>query len=45
MHTGQLEDIKNRTKVMKRVAYGYRHIAHFFLKIRPPIPATGEEIG
>jgi transposase len=34
MHTGQLEGISNRIKVMKRMAYGYRDSACFFLKIR-----------
>lgn len=34
MHTGQLEDINNRIKVMKRMAYGYRDRAYFFLKIK-----------
>ncbi|AXA89958.1 transposase [Massilia sp. YMA4] len=27
MHTGQLEGINNRIKVMKRMAYGYRDSA------------------
>lgn len=34
MHTGQLEGINNRIKVMKRIAYGYRDSALFFLKIK-----------
>jgi transposase len=34
MHTGQLEGINNRIKVMKRMAYGYRDSAFFFLTIR-----------
>jgi transposase len=34
MHTGQLEGINNRIKVMKRMAYGYRDSEFFFLKIR-----------
>jgi transposase len=34
MHTGQLEGINNRIKVMKRMAYGYRDTAFFFMKIK-----------
>lgn len=34
MHTGQLEGINNRIKVMKRMAYGYRDSDFFFLKIK-----------
>ncbi len=34
MHTGQLEGINNRIKVMKRMAYGYRDGAYFFLKAK-----------
>ena len=37
MHTGQLEGINNRIKVMKRMAYGYRDSA-FFLKIKAAYP-------
>jgi transposase len=33
-HTGQLEGINNRIKVMKRMAYGYRDSAFFLLTIR-----------
>lgn len=40
MHTGQLEGINNRIKVMKRMAYGYRDSAYFFLKIRAAFPGN-----
>ena len=38
MHTGQLEGINNRIKVIKRMAYGYRDTDYFFLKIRTAFP-------
>lgn len=38
MHTGQLEGINNRIKVIKRMAYGYRNLDYFFLKIRATFP-------
>lgn len=40
MHTGQLEGINNRIKVMKRIAYGYRDSAFFFLKIKTAFPGN-----
>lgn len=40
MHTGQLEGINNRIKVMKRMAYGYRDSAYFFMKIRAAFPGN-----
>lgn len=40
MHTGQLEGINNRIKVIKRMAYGYRDCAYFFLKIRAAFPGN-----
>lgn len=40
MHTGQLDGINNRTKVMKRMAYGYRDGAYFFLKIKAAYPGN-----
>ena len=40
MHTGQLEGINNRIKVMKRMAYGYRDSAYFFLKIKAAFPGN-----
>jgi transposase len=38
LHTSVLEGIKNKIKVMKRMAYGYRDDAYFFLKIRDAFP-------
>lgn len=40
MHTGQLEGINNRIKVMKRMAYGYRDSNYFFLKIKAAFPGN-----
>lgn len=40
MHTGQLEGINNRIKVMKRMAYGYRDSSYFFLKIKAAFPGN-----
>lgn len=40
MHSGQLEGINNRIKVMKRMAYGYRDRDYFFLKIRAAFPGN-----
>jgi transposase len=34
IHTGVLEGINNKIKVIKRVAYGYRDDDYFFLKVR-----------
>jgi len=34
IHTGVLEGINNKVKVIKRVAYGFRDFDYFFLKIR-----------
>jgi len=41
MHTGLLEGVNNRIKVIKRVAYGYRDDAYFFLKTRAAFPGLG----
>lgn len=41
MHTGIAEGINNRIKVIKRIAYGYRDDAYFFLKIRAAFPGVG----
>lgn len=41
MHTGLVEGINNRIKVIKRIAYGYRDDAYFFLKIRSAFPGVG----
>lgn len=40
MHTGQLEGINNRIKVIKRMAYGYRDNDYFFLKIKAAFPGN-----
>lgn len=40
MHTGQLEGINNRIKVIKRMAYGYRDTDYFFLKIKDAFPGN-----
>ena len=40
MHTGQLEGINNRIKVIKRMAYGYRDSNYFFLKIKAAFPGN-----
>lgn len=38
LHTSVLEGINNRIKVIKRMAYGYRDSAYFFLKIKAAFP-------
>lgn len=38
LHTSLLEGINNKIKVLKRVAYGFRDDAYFFLKIRAAFP-------
>ena len=38
LNTSILEGINNRIKVIKRMAYGYRDDAYFFLKIRAAFP-------
>ena len=38
MNTSVLEGMNNRIKVIKRMAYGYRDTAYFFLKIRAAFP-------
>lgn len=40
LHTGLLEGINNKIKVLKRIAYGYRDEAYFFLKIRAAFPGN-----
>lgn len=40
MHTGQLEGINNRIKVIKRMAYGYRDSEFFFMKIKNDFPGN-----
>ena len=41
MGTNLVEGINNRIKVIKRVAYGFRDDAYFFLKIRAAFPGLG----
>ncbi|EHF08508.1 hypothetical protein HMPREF1030_05905 [Pseudomonas aeruginosa] len=43
MHTGQLEGINNRIKVIKRMSYGYRDSEFFFMKIKAESPVFREE--
>jgi len=38
LNTGFLEGINNKIKVLKRMAYGFRDHAYFFLKIRAAFP-------
>jgi len=38
LHTSLLEGINNKIKVIKRIAYGFRDDAYFFLKIRAAFP-------
>lgn len=38
LSTSVLEGVNNRIKVIKRMAYGYRDIDYFFLKIRAAFP-------
>ena len=38
LHTGILEGINNKIKVIKRMAYGFRDHDYFFLKIRAAFP-------
>lgn len=38
LHTGLLEGMNNKIKVLKRMAYGYRDVHYFFLKIRAAFP-------
>jgi len=40
MHTGQLEGINNRIKVIKQIAYGYRDSEFFFMKIKNNFPGN-----
>lgn len=40
IHTGILEGINNKVKVIKRVAYGFRDQDYFFLKIRAHFTGT-----
>ena len=38
LHTSGLEGINNKIKVLKRMAYGYRDMEYFFLKIKAAFP-------
>ncbi len=38
LSTGLLEGMNNKIKVIKRMAYGFRDDAYFFLKIRAAFP-------
>lgn len=38
LNTSVLEGMNNRIKVIKRMAYGYRDTAYFFLKIKVAFP-------
>ena len=40
LNTSVLEGINNKIKVLKRIAYGYRDHAYFFLKIRAAFPGN-----
>lgn len=40
LHTGVLEGINNKIKVIKRMAYGFRDDDYFFLKIRAAFPGN-----
>lgn len=40
MHTGQLEGINNKIKLIKRQAFGYRDAQYFFLKIKAAFPGN-----
>jgi len=41
LNTSVLEGINNKIKVIKRMAYGFRDDAYFFLKIRAAFPGHG----
>jgi transposase len=41
LHTGLIEGVNNRIKVIKRMAYGYRDEEYFYLKIRHAFPGNG----
>ena len=40
IHTGRLEGINNKIKVIKRMAYGFRDDAYFILKIKGAFPGN-----
>jgi transposase len=39
--TNLIEGINNKIRAIKRMAYGFRDDAHFFLKIRAALPGVG----
>lgn len=41
MNSSILEGVNNRIKVLKRMAYGFRDAAYFFLKIKDAFPGKG----
>jgi len=41
LHTGLLEGMNNKIKVIKRMAYGFRDDEYFFLRIRAAFPGNG----
>ena len=43
LNTSVLEGMNNKIKVMKRMAYGYRDNAYFFLKIKAAFPVKRDE--
>lgn len=43
LHSGFLEGINNKIKVIKRIAHGVPDDAYFFLKIRAAFPVTPDE--
>ena len=40
LHTSVLEGVNNKIKVIKRMAYGFRDSAYFFLKIKAAFPGN-----
>ncbi len=38
IHTSKLEGVNNKIKVLKRVAYGYRDLEYFALKVKQAFP-------
>jgi len=40
MNTSVVEGINNKAKVIKRVAYGYRDMEYYFLRLRGMIPGV-----
>ena len=40
MHTGQLEGINNKIKLIKHQTFGYRDADYFFLKINAAFPGN-----